>query len=317
MRKTINKVRLEGKVYDKSSLTIKTVKDQTSKNFGKEFIGGSLDIATDDDGLNIVTIYFTFVTPTYSSGKKCATYDVLKEIIDSGKTILTDGIDEAQMVSVDGAIEINDFYTSRKGEETLVSPKRVRGSFLNKIRKYSDKRNSFECDMIINGSTLVEADPERNIDEDYLKIKGAVFDFRGAILPVEFCVHDPDGINFFQSLEATANNMTFTKVWGFINSYTIVNKTEVQSAFGAPAVKEYEKPVREWVVNGTYMADKFYEIGDSETGITADEIKKALADREVHLAEVKKKSDEYQASRNSSSGANAASAPAAEGGFNF
>ena len=40
------------------------------------------------------------------------------------------------------------------------------------------------------------------------------------------------------------------------------------------------------------------EIDDEQNGITIDEIKKALADREVYLADVKKRQDEYQASKN-------------------
>ena len=48
-------------------------------------------------------------------------------------------------------------------------------------------------------------------------------------------------------------------------------------------------------------------------------MKKAQADREVHLAEVKKRNDEYLASKNATpvNGFAVASAPAAAGGFNF
>ena len=52
---------------------------------------------------------------------------------------------------------------------------------------------------------------------------------------------------------------------------------------------------------------------DAENGITAEDIKKAMGDREVYLADVKKRQDEYQASKT------AAAAPAnnTSGGFNF
>jgi len=321
MRKTVNKERIEGRLYDISQLALKTVQNTDSKHFGEDFIGGSIDIATDEDCLNIVTVHFTFVQATYSSGKPNNTFGVLKNLIENGKTVLADGKDNASLVRIDASLGLNDFYTSRNGEETLVSAKRNMGSFVNSVTRLAeeDARNTFECDMLINGTRYVDANPERNISEDYLVVKGAVFDFRGSLLPVEFVVHNKGGINYFESLDASPQNLVFTKVWGKINSETIVDRREEESAFGEPAVKEFNRTVREWVITGTSKPDAVYEIGNSENGITAEEIKKANADREVYLAGVKKRSDEYQASRNSGNTGSSAivTAPAAQGGFNF
>lgn len=320
MRKTLNRERVEGRLYDVSQLALKQVQNSDSPNFGQDFIGGSIDIATDDECLNIVTVYFTFVQPTYKSGKTNNTYGVLKNLIDNGKTVLADGADEATFVRIDAALALNDFYTQRNGEEVLVSAKRNNGSFANIITKLgdADTRSTFECDMLINGTQYVEANEERNIAQDYLIVKGAVFDFRGSILPVEFVVKNQGGIKYFESLDASPKNLVFTKVWGQINSETIVDRREEESAFGEPAVKEYTRTVREWVITGTSKPDAVYEVGDSEAGITEEEIKKALADREVYLADVKKRADEYQASKNNGNASTTnAAAPAAQGGFNF
>ncbi len=321
MRKTINKERIEGRLYDISQLALKTVQNTDSKHFGEDFIGGSIDVATDEDCLNIVTVHFTFVQATYSSGKPNNTFGVLKNLIENGKTVLADGKDNASLVRIDASLGLNDFYTSRNGEETLVSAKRNMGSFVNSVTKLAeeDARNTFECDMLINCTKYVEANEERNISEDYLVVKGAVFDFRGSLLPVEFVVHNKGGIKYFESLDASDKNPVFTKVWGKINSETIVDRREEESAFGEPSVKEFNRTVREWVITGTSRPDAVYEIGDSENGITEEEIKKAKADREVYLAGVKKRSDEYQASKNSGNagGFTTAAAPAAQGGFNF
>ena len=320
MRKTVNKERIEGRLYDMSQLTLKTVQDAKSKHFGEEFIGGSIDIATDDDCLNIVTVRFTFVQATYSSGKPNNSFGILKNLLENGKTVLSDGKDNASMVRVDASLALNDFYTSRNGgEATLVSAKTNNGSFINVISKLGeeDTRNTFECDMLINGTRMVEADEEKHIAEDYLIVKGAIFDFRNAILPVEFVVHNKNGIKYFESLDASPQNLIFTKVWGKINSETIVDRREEESAFGEPAVKEYNRTIREWVITGTSKPDATYEVGDSENGITADEIKKAMADREVYLADVKKRSDDYQASKNTNTAAPAVGATAAEGSFSF
>jgi hypothetical protein len=79
-------------------------------------------------------------------------------------------------------------------------------------------------DMLINGTRLVEADEEKHIFNDYLIVKGAVFNFRGAILPVEFTVKNPTGIKYFESLDVSQSNLVFTKVWGHITNEVIKTK---------------------------------------------------------------------------------------------
>ena len=53
MRKNINKEKIEGRLFS-HTLELKTVKDQNSANFGKEFIAGTVEIAVDEDGLNVI-----------------------------------------------------------------------------------------------------------------------------------------------------------------------------------------------------------------------------------------------------------------------
>ena len=318
MRKAINKETISGRLYDISQLALKKVTDTNSEHYNEEYIGGSIDIATDDDCLNIVTVYWTFVQATYKSGKVNNSFGVLKNLLDNGKTVLTDGKDNATLVKVDASLALNDFYTSRNNETVLVSAKRNNGSFISIINKLDGvDRNKFECDMLINNVQRVEADEERHIAADYVVVKGAVFDFRNAILPVEFIVKSKGGMNYFESLNASSKNPTFTKVWGEINCNTVIDRREEESAFGEPAIKEYKKTVKEWLITGTSKPELVYEIGDAQNGITVEEVNKAVADREVYLAGVKKRQDDYQASKNAVSATSVASAPAAVGGFNF
>ena len=324
MRKTINQITLAGRVYE-SNIALKKVQDTSKESFGTEFINGTLDIATDEDCLNVVQVHFTYVTATTKQGKKNATFDVLKDIIENGKTVVADGKDEATCVKIDTALDLNDFYTTRDGEETLVSAKRCEGGFVSKVakNKLPEERNRFEVDMFINGTKIVEANEEKNIPADYLIVKGAVFNFRGAIKPVDFVVKSPGGIKYFESIDASPQNPTFTKVWGNIISSTIVTRKEEESEFGEPVVKEYTRTTKEWIVTGTSKASAVYPIGDEKSGITAEEIKKALADREIYLADIKKRAEEWAASKKASNdeslpfGDNKTAAPAAAGGFNF
>ena len=316
MRKSFtNREIIEGRVYD-HNLSLR-VTGENSKNPGTNYIRGTLDIATDDAGLNVLTVDFTYVTENTSKGTKNATYAALKNIIDSNKTILSVGMENALMVNVNTALGLNDFYTNRNGVEELVSAKRNDGGFVTIVNKLSDpeERNIFECDILINGIRTVEADPEKNIPEEYRIIKGAVFNFRKAILPVELTVRSESGIKYFDSLDISSSNMVFTKIWGTINCKTIVTRKEEETAFGGPSVKEYERKSREWEI--TKAAVTPYEIGDEEDGLTLDEIKQMLADRELHLAEVKKNADDWKARQAAAPVQNIAAAPAAVGGFNF
>lgn len=318
-KNVINRVHVSGRIYD-HKLALKTVQNTESANYGKEFINGTIDIATDNDCLNVVQVHFTYVTEVTSKGNKNATFSALKNIIDTNKTILTVGKDDAMMVKIDTALALNDFYTNRNGAETLVSAKRCEGGFVTIVSSVEDDENArcrFDEDMLINNVRHIEADPEKNIDKDYIIVKGVVFDFRNAMLPVEFVVRSEGGMKYFESLDVSPKNLVFTKVWGKINSTTIVTRQEEESAFGEPSIKEFTKTVREWLITGTSKPEAVYPIGDAEAGITEEEIKKAMADREIYLADVKKKQDDYQASKNAGSVASAASAPAAVGGFNF
>ena len=316
MRKALNKEHIEGRVYE-HNLSVKKVQNTASANFGKEFIGGTLDIATDDACTNIVTVNFTYVTEFTSKNTKNETYATLKNIIENGKTVIIDGPEVAAMVKVDTALALNDFYTNRNGEETLVSAKRNEGGFVHSVTKLCDEaaRNTFEFDMLINGTKYIDKDEEKHIDNDYLIIKGAIFNFRNEILPVELRCYNPAGIKYFESLDASSSNLIFTKVWGNIITNVIEYQKTEESAFGEPVVKNYSRTSKEWVVIGA--APEGYEIGDDKNGITEEEIKKALADREIHLAEVKKRSDEYRASQATTSATPAAGVSAAQGAFNF
>ena len=195
MKTMINKVHLEGKLYQ-HNLTLKKT-GANSKNPGTEFISGTIDIATNDALTNIVSVHYTYVVATYpaKNGKPerpNPNFDILADII-AGKytTVMGSGADSATKISVDSNIGVNDFYTDRqldeKGEPTLVTAKRNEGGFIhiiNALRTDENRRNTFETDILITGFSIKEADEENGYPEKGI-IKGAVFDFRNSLLPVE------------------------------------------------------------------------------------------------------------------------------------
>ena len=312
MRKAINTERIEGRIYQ-HNLTIKTVQNQTSANYGKEFISGNLEVAVDEAGLNVIPVHFTYVTEQTSSGKTNATFTNLKRIIDEDNTWVKVGKDNALKVRIDTALALNDFYTQ---DGNLVSVKTNEGgfvSFVNGDLCPENERNTFAADMVITKVDRVEANPEKNINEDYVTVRGAIFNFRNDLLPVDFTVRHKDGMKYFEDLGASNAEPVYTKIWGKIMCMTSISEVKEDSAFGESSVRTYERKEKEWTITGT--AKVTYDFGDEKV-LTADELKKAMQNRETMLAEIKARSDEYRASK-AATPAVTATTTINNSGFNF
>ena len=307
----INETHIEGVLYE-HNLEAK-VSGETSKNPGTPFISGTIGIATDDAMTNIVTVHFTYVTATFGSGKPNDTYTTLNNIINGVfGTYMKDGADKAVKLRVDSAIGLNEFYTDRNGKEELVSAKRNEGGFVHKVDVLNEddkKRNTFKVDMIITAVTHVDADEERNLPEKAI-VKGAIFNFRNSLMPVEFSATNPNAMRYFEGLEATQKNPVFTCVWGRQVSETVVKQIRTESAFGEDEVREVTNTRRDCVITGA--AKEPYR-WDDESSITVAELNEAIQKREIDLAAMKKRQEEYKASKNR---VTPAAAPV-QSGFNF
>ena len=321
MKAVINKTHIEGLLYE-HKLELKT-SGPNSKNPGTQFITGTVDIATDDACTNIVPVHFTYVTATTAKGGTNATFTALNNIINGTfGSCMKDGRDKAVKLRIDSALGLNEFFTDRNGKEELVSAKRNEGGFVHTVDVLAEDektRNTFECDMLITNTTRIAADEEKQLPEKVI-VKGAIFDFRKSLLPVEFSATNANAMNYFEGLGATAQEPVFTKVWGRQVSEVIVKTITEESAFGEASVREVKNSRRDWVITG---AAKDPYIWDDETTMTKADLAKAIADREVYLAGVKQRNDEYKASKAAAPAASAFStttatpaAPAA-GGFNF
>lgn len=314
--KMFNSITIEGRVYDSSKLALKT-SGPNSKNPGTQFIGGSLDIATDEEGLNIVTWYVTYVTERTASGGQNKTFTTLNNIINSGKTWTADGKDAATCVRINAAMALNDFYTNGAGnEETLVSQKRPEGGFIDVIRVDElnpdiTKRAWFDLDAVLNSARTVEANEERNIPE-HVALHGAAFNFRKDLLPFDVFCENPNGMQYFDNLDISNANQVFTRIQGTIVSRNIMREVTMESAFGDSYVKKVPSSQKKWLV--TWAMPEPYLFDDDST-ITKEELAEAAANREIHLAEVKKRQDDYRASQVKAV-TNTMTPPAA-GTFNF
>lgn len=311
MKKMINTTKIQGYLYE-NKLELKVSGPDSTKP-GTEYITGTIDIATDDNCTNIVPVHFTYVTATTSKGSTNATFTTLRNIVDGVyKSVMTSGKDAAVKLRIDSALGLNEFYTTNKqtNEDELVSVKRNEGGFVHVTDLLSDEdRNTFACDMVITNVRIQEADEEKNTPEKAI-VKGAIFDFRGSLLPVEFSATNPGAINYFIGLDASAKNPTFTKVWGVQIAETIVRKITEESAFGEDSVREVKSTRKDFLITGAAREEYAW---DTEETITATELSEAIAARETYLATIKQRRDEYNASKKQAAVVNKPS----NGGFDF
>lgn len=316
----INQTTIEGLIYE-HALEMK-VSGPNSKAPGTQFITGTVSVATDDACINIVPVHFTYSTATTSKGGENKTFTALKNIIEGNVgTIMKDGKEKAGKIQINSALGLNEFYTDRNGKEELVSAKRNEGGFVTLVSAINPDeklRNTFTCDMLITGATRTEANPDKNIPEKVI-VKGAIFDFRKALLPVEFSTTNPGAMNYFEGLGATAKEPVFTKVWGRQVSETVVNKIVEESAFGDASVREVTSNRKDFIITGASVEPYVF---DDESTITVAELNAAISARELYLASVKQRQDEYKAQKaaaaaNAPSAFSTTTAPAAAPATNF
>lgn len=292
----VNRTHIEGLLYQ-HSLESK-VSGPDSKNPGTQYITGVVEIATDDKCLNIVPVHYTYVTEKTSTGKTNASYGTLLDILNGNfKSIMKDGKENAAKLRIDSAIGLNEFYSDRNGQEELVSVKRNEGGFIHLVTDALNTdektRNTFKVDMVITNCMRKEADEEKQIPEKVI-VKGAIFDFRNSLLPVEFSATAENAMNYFEGLGASNTEPVFTQVWGRQLSTTIVNTITTESAFGEPSVREVKSTRKDFIITG---AAKEPYIWDDDDSITVAEFTKAIQDRETYLATLKQRSDEYKAKK--------------------
>ena len=307
MKKMTNIVHAEGYLY-KHDLK-KKIAGAQAKNPGVEFIQGTVDVATNEECTNIVTFYFTYVTPTIKSGGENKNYTMLSKIIDGTyKSVMSDGKENAVKVALDSNLTINDFYNK---QDELVSAKRNEGGFINLVSDLNEdeaKRATFKVDMIITGAKEVEPDPEKDLPAKVV-LKGHIFNFRNEMMPVEFTVLNEGAMNYFIGLEASSSNPVFTQISG--NQVSLIYKTvkTEESAFGEDLVTEVERSRKDYVV--TWCRKEPYDWDDEGT-ILASEVSQALTNRQVKLAEIKQRDEEYKKSKQAPT-----PVAAVPGGFNF
>ena len=286
MKNTTNRENLEGRLYD-FDLSKKTVKNEGSKYYGQEFWSGTIQIATDEAGLNVIPVHYTFILPTFGNGKTDSRFSAFEKITSEKKTWLEVGKENAEMIRLTPSGDLNDFYMVN--DNRAVSAQRNEGGFITFIKDLAPEgtpRNKFTYDMIINKVTVVE--PKEDTDDVlHARIHGVIFNFRGAILPWDLIAYNPKAIEYFEGLGVSSAEPIYTQVWGSIKNTTIKVEKEVENAWGEPMIEYSERTRREWVIEGS--KPQLYDFTEEDVA----ELQKKVADRNVYLEEVKNAAIEY------------------------
>lgn len=317
MRKMKNATNVVGILYDHDLQ--KKVSGERSKNPGTEFITGTVSVATDNACLNVIPVHFTYVTATTKQNKPNATFTTLSNIIDGVyPTMMGAGKDAAAKIRINSSIGLNEFYTERDGKEELVSAKRNEGGFVHvdntPLPVKEEERCSFECDLLITGVRHVDANEERNTPDKAI-VKGAILnDYNKTLMPVEFTVLDTGAMGYFESLEASSKNPTFTNVRGIQVNTSVEHQVVEKGAFG-DSVKTVQRTNKDWII--TWAKGEPYE-WDVEGVLTAAEVNEAVKNREITLAEMKRRNAEWKASRATAAApTTSVAASTSETDFNF
>lgn len=286
-----NEAYLQGYLYaipEKDGLRMQQTGEK-SKHPGTDYITGCIEIATDDEMTNIISVHYSYVTAYFGdTDKKNNNFDILNGIIDGKYKVATrDTNDKPTMVSIgSSAIGLNEYFIESKetGEDVLVSQQRFEGGFMNIVTQLKPEanygRDEFVVDMLITNVMDIEANEERNLPEK-AKINGYIFDYAGKALPVSFTTAAPNAINYFLGLDASNQNPTFTQLKGSRVSQVVVRKITEDSAFGEASVREVSSRNYAWDIHWA-KADP-YE-WDSEETLTIAAMNEKMTVRETDVA---------------------------------
>lgn len=294
MKKMINKSHIEGLLYE--STLEERVAGENAANPGAKYISGKVSVQVAEDNVITIDVFESEITKKKTANQK---YPTLKTLM-AAPSVVNGGADNAVKVRIDSALALNDWY---RPDGELVSSIRNFNGFIHIVTDKINPSSTFEVDMLIVSST---DEMQKNADGDMeptgsLVLNGYIFDYANKILPVRLLVENKEGVKYFRDLE----NNTFTRVWGNMITQTIKTTQVEKSAFGADKVVEYVNTRKKYVVTG--VAAEPYDFGD-ESVLSVAEVKEALANREIYLADLKTRSEQAR----KKSGTTTGSAPIAK-----
>lgn len=201
-------------------------------------------------------------------------------------------------VRVRGELGLNEYYDET---EQLHSNLQIRGVFLNRVKDEATYSPKAEFDI---EGVVVKTVPEFDKDENEtgrMKVTALIPTYNSA-LPIEFISRAEDGGYIQDNFETGVT----VNIYGKIVNFSKKIEVEKESGFGENKVETKWENVRELQIVG----GKVYEEESPKT-LTPEAIKELSTKRNVHLAQVKERSQQRQQNNSNN---NSSNKPAGFGG---
>jgi hypothetical protein len=273
LREAVNIVTLEGVLLEKS-FEERTLKTQ---NGDRVALSGELTIETKENEVHTVSM-FTFKEKT--DGNVSGLYTGFKTIENDYKTVKDNGREEADKVRItQGSVGLNEYYGQ---DGKLKSFPQIGTKFVNRLKTDDEfnPRAEFDVEVVVNKSIEEVKNEEETCR---VKFEGFIPLYGGKVIPFNFIVGE-EGSEYVKD---TYEQGQTVRVYGEIINFKETKITKVEAAFGKDKEVLTYNTVREYLITGGS------EPYDEDNVNTYDPklIKKALTEREAHLAEMLKKKE--------------------------
>lgn len=280
-----NKVTIEG-ILSEVDLKEGTTKNNPAnpQKSGREYIGGNIKVRVDQEvngkqEENEVTVRL-FAMKNKNDGNPNPAYENIRKIKDTMTSIAACGnVEDATRVRITtGSITENAYY-SMSGN--LVSMPQINASFVQAIRKDDCKPKADFDATIVVGS--IKDEIRDDAETGRLIIKAVLVQYGGKVDAVDFIVASTSAVNHIRTYWSEGDTV---EVAGKVNFTSRTIKRTKEVGFGDPIVDERTVSVRELII--TSGSEEGFS---DETAYNADEIKKALAERQTRIEASKKKEE--------------------------
>jgi len=278
IREALNEVFIEGILKEKN-LELTTINGENGK---QDVIRGEVVISTSSNSEHKVRIFANKLT---KEKKDNPIYKGLVTVMDEYMSIadvlkLGQSADTATKVRITkGRLGLNEYYTPA---EELKSFPAVSTNFLNRVdeTKGYNPKAEFTLEMFFKS---MKKEVKNSEETGRVIVEGIIPMYGGAVAPITFIVADSDTVDY---LETNYEVGKTGKVWGEIIN-TVETTVKIEKGFGKAKEKTITNTLHELTLTGG--EEEQYDEED-EKSYSVDIIKKAMAERDIYLDELKKKS---------------------------
>lgn len=228
-----------------------------------------------------------FAGKTTNKGKSNPAYESIKRVMTDYTSIAAAGNEEdADCIRVTGAtVGANEYFAP---DGRFISYPRIQGSFFRKIRKDEmDYDASFQVEFVVD-KKAEEVDREGTPTGRY-EIQGIVPQYGGRVDKVKFIAELPGVIDVVSSYWEVGDSV---KAYGKLNftSTTTEEKIDDANTFGEPQTRMRTISVSEFIITGGLQTPM-----EGDLAFDINEVKDALAERQVRLEQQKAKNERQNA----------------------